>query len=71
MAKIEIYRADINKVLHTSEKKTTEEAFGDWLSVAMITGFIPMRDQKYLGEDKWECRSSAGKTFVVEARAAQ
>lgn len=70
MAKIEIYRTDINKVLHTSNKPTTDEAFGDWASAAMITGFLPMRDQKYLGDNKWECSSTSGKTFVVEARFA-
>lgn len=72
MSKFEIFRADINKVLLSIEKPTADEAFGAWASAAMVAGFLPMRDSatKWLGGDRWECRSAAGKTFIVEARAA-
>lgn len=72
MAKFEIFRADINKVLLTIEKPTTEEAFGAWASTAMISGFLPMNDKayKWLGGDKWSVTTKAGKTFEVEARLA-
>jgi hypothetical protein len=72
MAKFNIYRADINKTLLTIEKPTAEEAFGAWASAAMVTGFLPMRDSatKWIGGNVWECKSSAGKVFSVEAVAA-
>jgi hypothetical protein len=72
MAKFEVFRADINKVLVTTEQRTADDAFGAWASAAMVTGFLVMNDRKYikhLGGDKWSVTSAAGKTFEVEVRA--
>jgi hypothetical protein len=67
MNKFQVFRKDISKVLHTSTKPTAEEAFGEWASAAMISGFINYSDSyRHAGGEKYEVTSAAGKKFEIE-----
>lgn len=72
MAKFEIFRADINKVVAKSIVcNSFEEALGKYASVLMVAGMIRMRDGaiEMLSATTARINTIAGKSFVVEARA--
>ncbi|GEM_PF-3031907 len=61
MSKFQVFRTDINKVLLSSSKPTPNEAFDEWASAAMVSGFISYQNSyRRMPGQRYEVTSAAG-----------